>query len=185
MGVFYQANAGSQYILGNGDRAGDGLIAGLGVIALVRDRADDVDATRADQVGSSALGQSGVEVMGDAVVLDHRAVGIGTTVQAAAITVGRYVVAEYASQDDAVGELAGGAEQDHLFVDGGRVPIPVGTGAQCEPWQPGGGQFSGFYLHARGLHLHGGDDAEADEVFEQAGEGGEVVHGADGGVACV
>ena len=70
-----------------------------------------------------------------------------------------------------------------MLTHGGRVPLLVSSSAQGEPWQPGGVQCSGFYLHARGLHLHGGDDAEADEVFEHAGEGGEVVHGADGGVA--
>ena len=32
--------------------------------------------------------------MGDAVVLDHRAVGVGATVQAGAVAVGRDVVAE-------------------------------------------------------------------------------------------
>ncbi len=35
-----------------------------------------------------------------------------------------------------------------------------------------------------GHYLHGGDEAEADEVFEQAGEGDEIVDGADGAIAC-
>ena len=39
-------------------------------------------------------------------------------------------------------------------------------------WQPSGGEGSGFDLHARGLHLDGSDGTEADEVFDQAGEGG-------------
>lgn len=123
--------------------------------------------------------------MGDAVVLDHRAVGVCATVQAGAVAVGRDVVARQAGYDDAVGELAGWAEQDHLFIDGGRIPLLVSTGAQGEPRQPGGSEGSGFYLHARGVHLHGGDDAEADEVFEHAGEGGKFVHGADGGATRV
>lgn len=91
------------------------------------------------------------------------------------------MVAGESGDDDAIGELAGWADQDHLFVNGGRVPHTVSTGAQRQPRQPGGGQFSGFHLHARGHHLNVDDDAEADEVFEQAGEGGEVVHVADGG----
>lgn len=149
------------------------------------DRADDVDAALADQTGGAVIGQGGVEVVGDAVVLDHRAIGVGATVQAGAVAVGGDVIAGYAGEDDAIGELTGWAEQDDLLVDGGRVPLTVGPCTQGQPWQPGGGQFAGLYLRARGLHLNFGDDAEADEVFEHAGEGGEIVHGADGGFARV
>ena len=39
------------------------------------------------------------------------------------------MVAGQASDDNAIGELAGRAEQDHLFVDGGRVPLAVRSGA--------------------------------------------------------
>lgn len=88
--------------------------------------------------------------MGNAVVLDHRTVTVGATVQVRAVAVGRDLIAEQAGNNNAVGELAGRAKQDHLFVDGGRGPLLIGSGAQGEPWQPGGGQFSGFYLHARG-----------------------------------
>lgn len=123
--------------------------------------------------------------MGHAVVLDHCAISVGSTVQARAVGIGRDVLAINARHDNAVGELAGWAEQDHLLPDGGRIPLAVGACAQRKPGEPGGSQSSGCYLHARGLHLHGGDDAEADEVFEHAGDGGEIVHGADGGATRV
>lgn len=183
MGVVDHADASGDHVFGDVHTADHILVAGLVVIALVIDRADDVDPALAEQAGGAALRQGGVQVMSDAVILDHRAVGIGASVQARAVAVGGDMVAGQAGDDDAVGELARGAEQDHLFVNGGRVPFAVGAGPQGEPRQPGGGECTGFYLHARGLHLHGGDDAEADEVFEHAGEGGEFVHGADGGVA--
>ena len=181
--VFDHADAGRDHINRDLDLAGDGLIPGLDVVALVRDVADQVDAASADQVGGAAADQRGVEVVGNAVVFDHRAVRVGATVQTGAVTVGRDVAAEHACHDDAVGELARWAEQDHLFADSGRVPFAVRPSTQCEPGKPSSTQLSGCYLHARGLHLHGGDDAEADEVFEQAGEGGEIVHGADNGAA--
>jgi hypothetical protein len=41
-----------------------------------------------------------------------------------------------------------------------------------DPWEPAGGEGSGFDLHTRGLHLDGSDGAEADEVLDQAGEVG-------------
>lgn len=178
MGVFHQADAGSDDIKRYRDLASNILIAGLGVVALVRvvafvsDRPDDMDSTLADQIGGTAIGQHSAEVVGDAVVLNHGAVAITTTVQACTVTVRGDVVAEHACQRDAVGELAGWAEQHHLLVDGRRVPFLVGTGAQGDPRQPAGGEGSGFDLHARGPHLYRGDNAEADEVFEQAGEGG-------------
>ena len=71
--------------------------------------------------------------MGDAVVLDHRAVAVGATVQAFALAVGRVCSAVDAGEGDAVGKLAGWAEQDDLFVDGGRVPVRIGSGAQGDP----------------------------------------------------
>lgn len=185
MQVFDQADPGRDNVVRYSDFAGDGVVAGLGVVALVGDWADDGDAAVADQVGGTARGQGGVQVMGDAVVLDHCAVAVGAAVQAGAVTVGRRAVAEQTGQGHAVAELARGADQQDLLAGGGRVPFLVGSGAQGQPRQPGGGQFTGFYTHARGLHLDFGDNAEADEVFEHAGEGGEIVHGADGGAACV
>lgn len=59
-----------------------------------------------------------------------------------------------------------------MFALGGRVPLAVGAGSSGDPWKPAGGERSGYDLHTRGLHLDGSDGAEADEVFEQAGEGG-------------
>jgi len=170
--VLHKTDAGRDDVFGNGDRTGDVLVAGLGVVALMGDRADDVDATGADQVGSAAFGQRGVEVVGDAVVLDDRSVAVSAAVQAFAIAVGRDVVTEQASQDHAVAELAGWAEKDDLLAFGGRIPFAVGAGSGGDPWEPAGGERSGFDLHARGLHLDGSDGAEADEVFDQAGEGG-------------
>ncbi len=82
------------------------------------------------------------------------------------------MVAEQAGQDDAVGELAGGVKQDDLLTLCGWIPFPVGAGSWGDPRQPAGGEGSGFDLHAGRLHLDRGDDAEADEVFDQAGEGG-------------
>lgn len=168
----YQAHLCRDDVFRNIDSAGDCLISGLDVVALVCDVADQVDAASAYQIGGATVDQCGVEVVAHAVVFDHRAVGVGTTVEAWAVAVGRDEVTEYASHGDPVGELARRAKQDHLFTDSGRVPFAVSSGAQCEPGKPGSGQLSGCYLHARGLHLHGGNDAEADEVFEQAGEGG-------------
>lgn len=172
MRVVHQANAGGHHIYRDGNRAGDILVAGLGVIALVRDVADDVDTASADQVGGAAIDERGVEVVRDAVVFNHRAVAVGEAVQAFAVAVGGDLVAEQAGQDNAVAELARGAEQQNLFVDRRWVPLSVGAGPQGNPRQPGGGQRSGFDLHTRGLHLDGCDSAEADEVFDQAGEGG-------------
>lgn len=181
MQVLHQTDAGRDDVFGRSDRAGDVLVAGLGVVALMGDRADDVDAAHADQVGGAAFGQRGAEVVCDAVVLDDGAVAVGRSVQAFAVAVGRDVVTEQAGQDHAVAELAGWAEKDDLLAFGGWVPFAVGAGARGDPWEPAGGERSGFDLHARGLHLDGSDGAEADEVFDQTGEGGEVVHGADGG----
>lgn len=172
MQVLHQTDAGRDDIFGHGDHAGDVLVAGLGVVAFVGDRADDVDASRADQVGGAAFGQRGVEVVVDAVVLDDGAVAVGRSVQAFTVAVGRHVVTEQAGQDHAVAELAGWAEQNDLLAFGGWVPFPVGAGSGGDPWEPTGGEGSGFDLHARGLHLDGSDGAEADEVFDQAGEGG-------------
>ena len=183
MRVLHQADTGCDHVFGNCHGTGDVLVAGLGVVAVVRDRADDVDAACAGQIGGAAVGQGRVEVVGDAVILDHSAIGVGTAVQAGAVAVGRNVVAEQTGKDDAVGELAGRAEQHDLFPLGRRVPYLVGSGPLSDPWQPRGGQIPGFYFHARGLHLHGGDDAEADEVFKHAGKGGEIVHTADGGAS--
>ena len=124
-------------------------------------------------------------MVGHAVVLNHRAVAVGAAVQTFTVTVGQVRGAVDAGEGDAVGELAGWAEQDYLFVDGGRIPVRVGPGAQGDPRQPGGQQVAGFDTHTRRFHLGFGYGAEADEVFDHAGEGGEVVHGADGGATWV
>ena len=71
--------------------------------------------------------------MGNTVVLNYCAVGVGATVQAGAIAVGGNMVTEQAGYDDAVGKLAGGAEQDHLLTFGGRIPFLVSPSAQGEP----------------------------------------------------
>lgn len=134
MRVVYQADAGCNHVLRDCDLSGDFLVAGLGVIALVRDIADQVDAAGAGQGGGAAIGEGGVEVVGDAVVLNHGAVAIGDAVQALAVAVGWEVVAEQPGQDDAVGELAGGAEEQDLFVFCRRVPLAVGAGSYGDPW---------------------------------------------------
>lgn len=54
--------------------------------------------------------------------------------QTGAVVVGRDVVAWQTGNDDAVGELAGWAEQEHLFVEGWRTPLTVRPGAQGQPW---------------------------------------------------
>lgn len=92
----------------------------------------------------AAFHQSGVEVMGDAVLLDHRAVGVGAAVQAGAIAIGWEVGAVNADHDAAVGELAGWAEHHDWFTFCRRVPYLVGSRALSDPWQPGRGQFAGF-----------------------------------------
>lgn len=61
MGVLDQADAGGDHVHADGHLAGDILVAGLGVVALVVDRADDVDAAGADQVGDATLGQDGAQ----------------------------------------------------------------------------------------------------------------------------
>lgn len=71
MRVVYQADAGGHHVLRDGDLSGDCLVAGLGVIALVRDVADQVDAAGADQSGAAAIGEGGFEVVDSAVVLNH------------------------------------------------------------------------------------------------------------------
>lgn len=90
-------------------------------------------------------------------------------------------VAENAGECHAVGKLTGWAEQNDLLVYGGWVPVLVQAGTQGNPWQPGREQIAGFYTHARRLHLYFGNGAEADKVFQQAGEGGDIGHAADGG----
>ena len=72
--------------------------------------------------------------------------------------------------------MAGWAEEDDLLAFGGRIPFAVGAGSCGDPWEPAGGEQSGFNLDTRGPHLDGCDGSEADEVFDQAGEGGELVH---------
>lgn len=94
MRVVDQADVGCDHVLGYGDLSGDVLVAGLGVFAFVGDRADDVDAARACQVGGAAFDQRDVEVVSEAVVLDDGAVAVGVAVQAFAIAVGWVVVAE-------------------------------------------------------------------------------------------
>lgn len=115
-------------------------------------------------------------MVGDAVVLDHRAVAVGATVQAFTVAVGRINSAVDASQSDAVGELARGAEQDYLFIDSRRVPVHIGAGPQSDPRQPTGQQFTSFYAHTGWFHLSFGNSTEADEVFEHSGEGWDIVH---------
>lgn len=110
------------HVFGNGQEADHVLVAGLVVIAMMIDRADDVDPALAHQTGGS-------------VVLDHGAVGVCAAMQTRAFAVGGDMVSEQAGQYDAVGELAVGAEQDHLFVDAGRVPLTVRASAQGEPWR--------------------------------------------------
>ena len=68
-----------------------------------------------------------------AVVLDHRAVAVGAAVQALTVAIGRVRSAVDAGEGDAVGELARGAEQNHLFIDSRRVPLLIRSGAQGEP----------------------------------------------------
>lgn len=129
MRVFHQADAGGNHVRRDGDLPSDFLVTCLGVIALVGDVADEVDAAGADQVRGTSLGEGGTEMVGDAVVLNHRAVAVGDAVQTFAVAVGGDVVAEQASQDYPVGELAGGAEEQDLFVFCRRVPLPVGAGS--------------------------------------------------------
>ena len=106
------------------------MIAGLGVIGFVRDGADNVDAAAADQMSCATVDQCRVEVMGSTVVLDHSAVCVGTAVQTGTVAVRRDVIAEYASHNNAIGELARGAEQNDLLVYSGWVPFPIRPGAQ-------------------------------------------------------
>lgn len=72
-------------------------------------------------------------MVGHAVVLDHSAVAVTAAVQAFALAVGRVRGAVDAGEGDAVGELARGAEQDDLLIDGGWVPVRIGPGAQGDP----------------------------------------------------
>lgn len=80
MRVVDQADTGGDDIFRDGDRSGDVLIAGLGVVALMGDGADNVDTTFADQLAGAHLGQHGPQMMGDAVVFDDGAVAVGATV---------------------------------------------------------------------------------------------------------
>ena len=68
-----------------------------------------------------------------------------------------------------------------MFVNGGRVPVRISSCAQGDPGKPAGQQLAGFDTHTGWLHLYFGNGTEADEVFDHAGEGGEVVHGVHGG----
>lgn len=110
--------------------------------------------------------------MGDAVVFNDGAVTVGATVKSFAVAVGGDVIAEQAGEDNAVAELAGGAKQNDLFANVGRVPLAVSTGPRGDPRKPSSGQWAGFYSYACGLHLDFDDGTEADEVFDQASEGG-------------
>lgn len=162
MGVFDQADVGCDYIHRCGDFAGDVLIAGLGVVTFMDDWPDDANAAGADQVGGTVLGKDGIEVVGDAVVLNYSAVAVAAPMQAFAFAVCGYLVAEKTGEDDAVSELAGRTEQYDLFVNGRRVPLAVGPGSWSDPGEPASSQRAGFDSGARGLHLDGVDGAEAD-----------------------
>ena len=120
-------------------------------------------------------------MVGDAVVLDHRAVAVGAAVQALTVAIGRVRGAVDAGQGHAVGELPGWAENDDLLIDSGRVPVHIGPSPYRDPRQPASKKVTGYHAHTGWFHLDFGDGAEADEVFEHTGEGGEIVHGADGG----
>ncbi len=154
---------------------------GLDVVALVGDVADDADAAVADELGGTAGGKNCAQVVGCAVVLDHRAVTIGGAVQGVAVSVGRDQVTEQAGQDHAIGGLPGWAEEQYLLVQGGGVPFAVGAGPRRCPGQPAGQQVAGQHTDALRGMVHRGDSAEADQVLDHAGEGGEVVHAADSG----
>ncbi len=166
MFVLDQADASGEHVFADGHGAGD------------IDVAEDGDAARCGEMGLAAGGQDGQQALGDAVVLDDGTVAVGAAVQAFAVAVGRDQIREQACQRHALGEVAGWAQQHHLLADGGRVPLAVGSGAQVQPGAPGGGDVAAFHLDARRLHLDRFDGTEADDVFEQAGEVGNV-HAAD------
>ncbi|MCY1248358.1 hypothetical protein D9M72_617820 [compost metagenome] len=106
MQVFDQADAGCDDIFRDSDLSGDALIAGLGVVALMGDRADDVNATLTDQLGGTRFREDGAQVMRHAVVLDDSAIAIGTAAQAGAIAVGWKLGAVDTSEGDTIGELS-------------------------------------------------------------------------------
>ncbi|MNZ90755.1 hypothetical protein D3C78_1097260 [compost metagenome] len=177
--VVHLALAGGDHILGNRHLARDGLVAGLDEVAVEGEVAGQVDAAGADEQGGTTVRQLRVQVVFLAVVLDHGAVGVGATVQAGAITVRRNLVAEQADHCHAVGGLPGWAEQQRLLPNGWRVPLAVGAGAQSQPGQPAGEQVTGLHAHTGFRQIDLGDGAEADQVFDEAGEGGVVVHDGD------
>lgn len=190
MQVLDQAHAGGHHLGAHSYGAGDVLVAGLlvvtgvGVVAFMGDIADQGDAAAADQLGAAAAGQEGTQVVFSAVVLDHRAVAVGGAVQGRRLAIGGHGIAEQAAEHHGVGRLPGGAEHQDLLPLGGWVPDPVLTRAQRQPGQPAGEQSAALDAHTGGGEIHLGDGAEADQVFDKAGEGGEGGHATDGaGVA--
>lgn len=167
MNVLDQADAGRNDVDGDRDGAGDGdvLVAGLGVVAFMGDRADDVNAARAGQAGGTAIGQNRAEVVRNTVVLDHGAVAVSSAVQPWTIAVRRNGVAEQASENDAVGHLPDGGAQKLLFVHGGWVPFLISACAQGHPRQPGRQDAAATDLHPRRDVLHLGNSSKADQVF--------------------
>ena len=69
VGMTDQADALGDHVDAHGDLAGNGLVAGLDVVALVGDVADDADAAVADELGGTAGGKNCAQVVGGAVVL--------------------------------------------------------------------------------------------------------------------
>ena len=64
-------------------------------------------------------------------------------------------------------------------MDSGRVPVHICPGPQGDPRYPASQQLTRFHARTGWFHLDFGDGAEADEVFEHAGEGGKVGHGVE------
>lgn len=105
--VFDQADAGGQDIVRDRHGTGDGLVAGLGLVAQMGDRAGNLDAALTGQLGGRAVRQNRAQMMDNAVVFDDGVVLIGSAAQARAVSVGGAAVAEQTGQDYGIAELAG------------------------------------------------------------------------------
>ena len=107
--------------------------------------------------------------------------------QAGAIAVGRNEGAEQAADGDALGSLAAGAQDQDLLAHGGRILVAGGSGAQGGPGQPAGQQLTflnpnaGRTLVWETAMVDLGSGAEADQVLDEAGEGGDIGNAAEDG----
>ncbi|MGI0433874.1 hypothetical protein ACRFBT_26560 [Pseudomonas aeruginosa] len=157
------------------DLAGDGLVAGLDVVALVGDVAGDADAAVADQARwyrrQEELRAGGGGTLSYSI---HRAVAVGGAMQGVTSPLGGIRSLNKPVRTTLL-RSARMAEEQYLLVQGGGrsySAVGAGPGWPC-PGRTAGQQVTGL-THGLRAARHGpcrGDGAEADQVLDHAGEG--------------